>query len=68
LHYLDNACAARGKRPLHQHLHRARRQVAEVTIFFISTIPKLFPVEKTSTKSMSEISLFGGQCPHAGLK
>jgi hypothetical protein len=33
--YLLNACGVRGKRPLHQHLHRALCQVAKLTILFI---------------------------------
>ncbi len=34
---------------------------------FIASVQKLFPVENSSSKSLSEISLFEGQKPDAGL-
>jgi len=65
--YLTNACGARGKRPLCVHLHRTRYQFAEVTTVFIASVQKLFPVENSSSKSLSQISVFEGQKPDAGL-
>jgi hypothetical protein len=64
--YLPNASGARGMRLLCEHLRRSLCKVAEVTIVFISSSQKLFPVENSSSKSLSEISLFEGQEPDAG--
>jgi len=44
---------------------RARPRRPAYSVF--ASVQKLFPVEIPSSNSLSEISLFGGQCPLAGL-